>query len=286
MVILTKKLLSRIFHIGRIRRPPEKSPDIPEKSAPQGTPDGYRGVVFIILIGALLGSVGVFTGGAVFMNGVLLDAGLSVLISAGILLGVALTQAKRAKAPTSATMWVSMMTGFTGIAGCLVLVRADTLGDSFGFHATQPHLLTAGIVLLLSGVAAALAATVAHYLSGVNSSEFPESVGLAQGARVLAWIFGFAGISAIFAWLGQDTVVEGLHFTVLAINTVVSLSLLAPMWSDKFERTPGVFPLDYAVFSLLGKKSQSLWQRDRHGRAEAWDRSALQLGAHRGQEEC
>src|SRR5579863_8513550 len=69
----------------------------PPSAPPQRPHDPYRGVVFVLLAAALLGAVGAFAGGRWLSNGVMLEAGVTLLVSAGILIGVAAAQYMRAK---------------------------------------------------------------------------------------------------------------------------------------------------------------------------------------------
>jgi regulator of protease activity HflC (stomatin/prohibitin superfamily) len=59
--------------------------------------DPYRGVVIVLLALALLGTVGALAGGLALGNPVLLDAAVTLGLSAGILIGVALVQTARAR---------------------------------------------------------------------------------------------------------------------------------------------------------------------------------------------
>jgi len=59
--------------------------------------DPYRGVVAILLVGALLSTAGAIAGGLALTNPVLLDLAVALGISTGILIGVALAQSARAK---------------------------------------------------------------------------------------------------------------------------------------------------------------------------------------------
>jgi regulator of protease activity HflC (stomatin/prohibitin superfamily) len=61
------------------------------------TRDPYRGVVVVLLALALLGTVGALAGGLTLSNPVLLDAAVTLGLSAGMLIGVALTQAARVR---------------------------------------------------------------------------------------------------------------------------------------------------------------------------------------------
>jgi hypothetical protein len=72
-------------------------------SAPLPGPslDPYRGVVFVLLALALLGTAGALAGGATFPDPLLLDTAVTLGIATGILVGVALAQAARARPPKS-----------------------------------------------------------------------------------------------------------------------------------------------------------------------------------------
>ena len=66
---------------------------MPGPSSPHSdsTRDPYRGVVVVLLALAVLGTVGALAGGLTLSNPVLLDAAVTLGLSAGMLIGVALT---------------------------------------------------------------------------------------------------------------------------------------------------------------------------------------------------
>jgi regulator of protease activity HflC (stomatin/prohibitin superfamily) len=66
---------------------------------PGSSRDAYRGVVFVLWGGALLGTVVAVVGGVMFSNVVLLDIAVTLGISTGILTGVAMGQIVRARPP-------------------------------------------------------------------------------------------------------------------------------------------------------------------------------------------
>ena len=63
--------------------------------------DPYRGVVIVLLVAALTGMVGGFEEGLKLGNPVLIDAAVTLGLAAGILIGVAWTQAARLRPPPS-----------------------------------------------------------------------------------------------------------------------------------------------------------------------------------------
>jgi regulator of protease activity HflC (stomatin/prohibitin superfamily) len=81
--------------------------EMPGTSSPHSAPtrDPYRGVVVVLLALALLGTVGALAGGLTLSNPVLLDAAVTLGLSAGMLIGVALTQAARARPRTAGAFW-------------------------------------------------------------------------------------------------------------------------------------------------------------------------------------
>ena len=66
-------------------------------SGPSLPSDPYRGVVVVLLAMALIGVIGSFVGNGMVANPLLLDATVTLVIVFGILLGVAVAQALRAK---------------------------------------------------------------------------------------------------------------------------------------------------------------------------------------------
>ena len=74
-------------------------PLVPDPASPHSdsTRDPYRGVVIVLLALALLGTLGALAGGLALGNPVLLDAAVTLGLSAGMLIGVALVQTARAR---------------------------------------------------------------------------------------------------------------------------------------------------------------------------------------------
>jgi regulator of protease activity HflC (stomatin/prohibitin superfamily) len=224
----------------------------------------------------------------------LLDASVTLGVSAGILLGVALVQAARAE-PTKAHAAVSAAASTpTAPANrdhdssigepadrrlpelpVLELIRLVRIGTaSAGVLAilflldekttTLPKLLAAGVAAALSLAAAGLSATVARYLAGVDASRFPEAPALCRGARVTAWILVSTALSLGLAWAGNAAIPRVLHFAVLAIDAAVCYGLI------KRREAQGAFPLDFTVLSILGARPNLL--------ASVLDSAEAQLG--------
>jgi len=61
--------------------------------------DPYRGVVFVLLAAAVLGTAGAIAAGLLLPNRVLLDVAVTLGVSSGVLIGVAMAQAARVKPP-------------------------------------------------------------------------------------------------------------------------------------------------------------------------------------------
>src|ERR1700722_17561495 len=78
--------------------PPQMLDPLAQPSHPAGDP--YRGVVFVLLVAALLGAAVALIGGRALENPVLLDAAVTLGLSTGVLIGVVLTQTARSKPPS------------------------------------------------------------------------------------------------------------------------------------------------------------------------------------------
>src|ERR1700732_1413553 len=80
-----------------------RRPLVPDPASPHSgfTRDPYRGVVIVLLVLALLGTVGALAGGLAFGNRVLRAAAGPLGLPAGILIGVALIQTARARPHSS-----------------------------------------------------------------------------------------------------------------------------------------------------------------------------------------
>jgi len=256
----------------------------------------------VLFVLAVLGVVGALAGDRMVPNPLLLDVAVTLGMAAGILLGVATAQVLRARAPrdhepastlTPATptpeppeadgaetpapavgawklpdlpnvdsIWTITIVIAAGGAQAIVLVLLK--GASF----SAPSLLAAGLAAGFCLVAAGLSGTAARYLEGVDPSRLPEAPGLCRGARVATWILVFAALSFGLELAGLNAILRFLHFGVLAVDAAVCYGFVRA-------GRPGVnaaprFPLDSAVFSILGSRTNFV--------ASALDSAEAQLG--------
>ena len=268
----------------------------PSDLKPEPGRDPYRGVVFVLLALALLGTFGALACNAMFADPLLLDTAVTLVIATGILLGVALAQISRARpaksreaaleataaasarisanqdasadanAPAEAEQpedKIGMVRNATAAAGAAaILVALDLLDVAI------PAPLVAGIVAALCLAGAGLCGTAARYLESVDPSRLPEAPGLCRGARVTAWILAVAALSCGLAWAGLQAIVHILHFAVLAIAAAVCYGLYRAR--QPRDGTPPVFPLDLTILSVLGARTNLL--------ASVLDSAEAQLG--------
>ncbi len=245
--------------------------------------------MLVLLAAALLGAAGAFAGGRWLSNAALLEAGVTLLVSAGILIGVAAAQHARAKPRKPAKdveassqepptvlperplskLKARLTPGvlrFQHLLRDLGVLGGIRLGAAaVGMYAIVRVLvynppgvarspLAAGIAAGLCLVAAGLAATAAHYLGGIEADRFPEGPGLCRGARMVAWILAAAAVSIGLQWAGQPTILRILSFILLLINLALCYGL--------FKATPSgdgdVIPLDLGVLSALGSRTNIL----------------------------
>ena len=115
-----------------------------------------------------------------------------------------------------------------------------------------PPVLWIGAALLL--IAAGLAAVTVSYLAEIEPARFPEASGLRQGTRVVAWILLLAAASMGLLWARQYSILEVLHYVILAVDATVCFSLL----TVKPSKSPGTFPLNLGVLSMLGSRANIL----------------------------
>jgi regulator of protease activity HflC (stomatin/prohibitin superfamily) len=141
--------------------------------------------------------------------------------------------------------WLRMGTAMAGAFGILFLFRMDLQTRDMTVMVTVS--LVAGC-LISSG----FAATTVHYLARVDHASFPEALGLCRGARLVAWILGVASCAEALSWLGQYSVVQGLHFAILVANAGVCYGLITAQQPKG--QTAQVYPLDFGVLSLLGSR--------------------------------
>lgn len=122
--------------------------------------------------------------------------------------------------------------------------------DTSGF---PPYPVPATIAIGLCLIAAGIAATAAKYLSDIDAAALPEAPGLRRGARVIAWIFLFAGLSIGLAWLNQRALLKTLYSLLLLVNATFCWGLWRA--KGKREKDATVYPLDLSVLAALGSRS-------------------------------
>ena len=140
-------------------------------------------------------------------------------------------------------------TGIAGLFGIFFLFRMSS-------PAATPTVIVALSLAVGCLVASGLAAIAVRYLADVDRSSFPEAPGLCRGARVVAWVLGAASAAEVLAWLGQQTIVQVLHFAILAVNAGVCYGLLTAQQPES--ELAETFPLDLGVLSLLGSRTNIL----------------------------
>lgn len=136
-------------------------------------------------------------------------------------------------------------TASAGIAGIFFVIR-PTLPES------PPPPIVAGIASALCLGAAGLAAMAARYFATIDADRLPESSWLCRGARVVAWMIVLGAISVGLEWAGSTTILQIVHFVVLAINAAVCYGLLTGN-SSKLE-VVATFPADLGIFSAVGSR--------------------------------
>jgi regulator of protease activity HflC (stomatin/prohibitin superfamily) len=253
---------------------------------------------------ALLGTAGALASGMTFADPFLLDTAVTLGIASGILAGVALAQAARAKPPKSREAeseslpaelaqapaqvmaeqntspitqpppkadgseedWAGIVRRGTAAAGASAIVMV--LPFSFAAAAIAPTPLVAGIVATFCLAGAGLAGTAARYLAGVDPSRLPEAPGLCRGARIAAWTLVVAALSCGLVLASLQTILRMLEFAALAVDAAVCYGLLRASQPQK--DVPPVFPLDLTVLSVLGTRTNLL--------ASILDSAEAQLG--------
>jgi regulator of protease activity HflC (stomatin/prohibitin superfamily) len=156
---------------------------------------------------------------------------------------------------------IRFATAVAGVVGIVYILRLDL--PVFLFSR-----VTAAIAAGACLVAAVLAATVAYYLSAVDSTRLPEAPWLHKGARVVAWIFVLSAVAVVMAWARQETAGRVVHFLILGVNAMLCWQLftIRPLADEG----PEVFPLHLGVITTLGNRANIL--------ASVLDSTEQQLG--------
>jgi regulator of protease activity HflC (stomatin/prohibitin superfamily) len=250
-----------------------------------------------VFLGAtFLGTVASVAASVVFSNVVLLDVAVTLGISSGILIGVAISQRRRARPPSGelpagnapasenrkppsdvsssenrlrlisrvkapfgrAAHWVRHfgLIGWIRVGTAVAGTTGIVLLLALSFPSVGPSALVAASIAAVCLATAGLAGIAVGYLANLERRVLPEAPGLCRGARVVAWILALAAVSEGLSWVGQETAVRVLHFLILAVDAAVCYSLLRIR--QPTDKACPVFPLDFGVSSLLGSRTNVL----------------------------
>ena len=129
--------------------------------------------------------------------------------------------------------------------------------------------VTAGLFLLGAGVAT----LAARYLAGLGHADsapypFPESVSLARGARVLAWVLLLVALSPGLEWEGLSSAVHVVFLLVLAFDAALCVGLFRARKRRSVDGSS--VPLNFAVLAIFGRRANIF--------ASALDAAEQQLG--------
>ena len=101
--------------------------------------------------------------------------------------------------------------------------------------------------------AAGLAATAVRYLSNIELARFPESLPLARGGRIVAWVAMLAAASIGLQWADWPTSVRALWAIVTAVNIMLCYGLF--VLQRREDEPDTVFRLDIDALSVLGARA-------------------------------
>jgi membrane protease subunit HflK len=189
----------------------------------------YRDVITVLLVAAVAGVIGAFWGGVVLASRVLIDVGVALFLAVGILADVLEPQIKLGRIVAVAA---AVVLGLNVVSAVLPLAVSPLRAE-----------IAAGLCLIAAG----LAATAARYLGELDPAVLPDAPGLCRGARVIAWMFGLAAVSAGLQWAWQGTAVNIIHVLMVVLTATVDRSL--------FLGTPVG---DMVPLSLLGRRPNIL----------------------------
>ena len=256
--------------------------------------DRFRGVLFLLVALAVAATVvGVRAGRLIYLK-TLLDAAVTLVLFAGMLIGALAAQAARSAATTPAetrpappdelptgrfARWSSRLrAGFktlphrvaagirapatlriiqysVAILGIVAIVMALRYPQFARPMSPRFTGLFAGGCLL----AVALAATAARYLAELDPTRLPEARGLSRAARTTAWVLLLTTVSVGLRYWSQDLRFESSLLAVLRGMHFALVAINGAICVNLLlaRRQRGVtprFPTDLAVFSILGSR--------------------------------
>jgi regulator of protease activity HflC (stomatin/prohibitin superfamily) len=299
VILLSTAVVSGVGRSRRIAREPGTDrPGRSDPTAPGPDPnrEPYSGVILVLLAAALLGMAAILAASWKVANLVLLDTGVILLLSAGILVGVftaltargrapqrenetpdllATAEAEPAVAKTPAGDGPQMLARLADARArigaevrdldSLAAVRVATavmgvMGIGFVLAVEPTFTPVSGLLFAtIAGfclAAAGLALTAARYLGGIEPGRFPESPWLCRGSRVVAWVFVLAAVSMGLLWAGQSTLVRAIHFAIVGLAATVCFGLFTARHPKS--EAPEVFPLTFPVLEIFGSRTNIL----------------------------
>ncbi len=258
---------------------------------PLSTRDPYRGVILTLSLGAVLGAVFAFKAGLSLPHQVLLAAGTTLVLQAGVLVGVAVAQHLRARPitgrvplpssiadekeillDTKAQRFRRQLTVLVGgikqrlrafpvllgvrTAVLVVGVLCIAVLATMTVIVKRPMPWSAGIVGALCVVGAGIAIVWIRYLNSIHPESLPEAPGLQQWGRIVAWVLVLTAASMGLSWFGQTTLVQLVFFLVVGINCVLCVGLF--LAKVRVYRSTVAFPLDSSLIAMLGSRPNVL----------------------------
>ena len=273
---------------------------IPDGPSPplDSTRNPYRGVVFVLLLSALLGTVAAAVGGFLLVNSVLLDVAVTLGLATGILIGVAAAQIVRARPPkrneetsspepvaetgtpalpeesskwdiaklnprlTAARDWISSRLVNLGAMG-IIRVGTAVAGAIGILLVPRPAIPEISPTPILTGIAAAICLGAAG-LAAMGARYF---AGIdAERLPESPWLCRGARVIAWILVLGAVSV--GLEWagqnTILQflhfVVVVVNVAVCYGLLTVKLpvQEDPVTFPLDLGILSALGSRANIL----------------------------
>lgn len=248
--------------------------------------DDYNGAIVVILIATTFATVAAIIAGILLVSPVLLAVAVTLWISAGLLLSMVIIEKKSAEPEADApaqrdetdevlpaaeaepqrpirkqipralrglqdmkrSRIVREGVVFTGLVALGILLFLNVTPYSLSFA-------VAGSAAAACLIAAALAASAAQYLNGLDPIVLPEARGLGRLTRVVIWILVLAALSMLLAWVWPRKISRVPYFLISAFNAILCVQIQI---AERKTKIATLESFDFSVLSILGSRTNMI----------------------------
>ncbi len=192
----------------------------------------------------------------VLKNPIFFDVAVMLLIWCGLVTGTFQCYESRKSLPIKEQKDDSSPSGLKKIKfATIALGSVGCVGGLFLTSSPKPSFAWSLAAFILGAVGAFLSFTISRYFSSANRTTIPESVGLSQSVRIIAWYFVSSALCAVLLWWNLTAVVKVIHFVLLLF---IALSCLELFSLQRKKTSELIFCTNLKTFSTFGRSFNPL----------------------------